>query len=70
LGVGRWSNDPTTEKFTVTKPWRRPITTKGCSATKKEETVQMKEQVRRSKRRRDKSENMVTGTHSNEKGLG
>jgi hypothetical protein len=37
FGVGRGANDPTSEKFTVMKPWRRPKSTRGCSVSKKEE---------------------------------
>jgi hypothetical protein len=37
LGVGRGANDPTPEKFTVTKPWRRPRPTQGRRASKEEE---------------------------------
>jgi hypothetical protein len=37
LGVGRGAKDPTPEKFTVTKKWKKPIPTKGSSASKEEE---------------------------------
>jgi hypothetical protein len=37
LGVG--ANDSTPEKFTVTKPWRRPRPTQDCSASKEEELL-------------------------------
>jgi hypothetical protein len=38
LGVGRGANDPTPEKFTVTKTsWRRPRPIQGCSISKEEE---------------------------------
>jgi hypothetical protein len=36
LGVERGANDPTPERFTVTKPWRRPRPTQGCSGSKEE----------------------------------
>jgi hypothetical protein len=39
LGVGRGAKDPSQEKFTVTKLWRRPRPTQGCSASKEEEEV-------------------------------
>jgi hypothetical protein len=35
--VGREANDPTKEKFTVTKLWRRPRPTQGCNVSKEEE---------------------------------
>jgi hypothetical protein len=41
LGVGGVINNPTPEKFTVAKPWRRPRPTKGCSASKQEEEKDM-----------------------------
>jgi hypothetical protein len=31
---GRMDNDPTPEKFTVTKPWRKPRPTQDCSPSK------------------------------------
>jgi hypothetical protein len=34
LGVECGAYDPTPEKFTVTKPWRRPSPTQGRSASK------------------------------------
>jgi hypothetical protein len=37
LGVVRGAKDPTLEKFTVTKPWRRPRPPQGCGARKEEE---------------------------------
>jgi hypothetical protein len=37
LGVGRGANDPTPEKFAVSKPGRRPRTIQGCSAGKEVE---------------------------------
>jgi hypothetical protein len=37
LGIGSIVNDPIPEKFPVTKPWRKPRPTQGCSASKEEE---------------------------------
>jgi hypothetical protein len=37
LGVWRGANDPNPEKFTATKPWRRPRPTLGCGDSKGEE---------------------------------
>jgi hypothetical protein len=36
LGTEREVNDNTLGKFIVTKPWRRPRSTQGCSASKEE----------------------------------
>jgi hypothetical protein len=36
LGVGRGDNNYTPGIFIVTKPWRRPRHTQGCSARKEE----------------------------------
>jgi hypothetical protein len=33
LGVARGANDPIPEKFTATKPWRRPRPAQSCSAS-------------------------------------
>jgi hypothetical protein len=35
--VGYRASEPTPEKFTVTKSWRRPRPTQGCSISKEEE---------------------------------
>jgi hypothetical protein len=35
--VGRVANDTTPKKFTVTKPWRKPTPTQGCSASEDDE---------------------------------
>jgi hypothetical protein len=39
LGVGHGADNPTLEESTVTKPWRKPRPTQGCSASKKEVVV-------------------------------
>jgi hypothetical protein len=36
LGVGRGAVDPTPEKVTITKQWRRPRPELGCSASEEE----------------------------------
>jgi hypothetical protein len=37
FGVGRGAKDTTTEKFTVTKPWRRPRPAEGYNASEEED---------------------------------
>jgi hypothetical protein len=37
LGIRHVANDPIPEKFTVTKPWKKPTPTQGCSASIGEE---------------------------------
>jgi hypothetical protein len=39
LGAGRGANNPTPDKFTVTKAWRRPRHIQGCSANKEEDIM-------------------------------
>jgi hypothetical protein len=43
LGVERGSNNPTPEKLTATKPWRKPRPTQGCGASKEEEEEEEEE---------------------------
>jgi hypothetical protein len=37
LGLERGENDHTSQKFTVTDPWRKPSPICGCRASKEEE---------------------------------
>jgi hypothetical protein len=39
LRAGRGANDPTADKFTVTKPWRKPRSTQGCSDSREDTFV-------------------------------
>jgi hypothetical protein len=44
LGVGCGANNPTPEKFTVIKPWRKPRPTEGCSTSEEEEEEEKEEE--------------------------